>query len=275
MLCGDDKVNAGLAPALGEAGQRLGNGRSPGHQQIRKLVDEHDDPWRALAGKLAAPVADRERAQVALVDLGKRAEASASESKALSEREQSLAEQLAGNEAQQAEVNNQLVGARAASAAAEGQVRARRAELERLVARRDLVGRLRQDLTGYYPGVREVLGARSGLRGLLGTVASLMDVPAELEQAIESALGPRLQHVVAECWEDAEQAIAHLKRTRAGWATFLPMDTVRTRPALEVAAKGRVRGVASRLVRTRAELQPVVDLLLGTTLVVDGGFTAR
>lgn len=244
------------------------------NQSVSQVADQRARLEQTRERRTAL-LADRERAQVALVDLGKRAEASASESKALSEREQSLAEQLAGNEAQQAEVNNQLVGARAASAAAEGQVRARRAELERLVARRDLVGRLRQDLTGYYPGVREVLGARSGLRGLLGTVASLMDVPAELEQAIESALGPRLQHVVAECWEDAEQAIAHLKRTRAGWATFLPMDTVRTRPALEVAAKGRVRGVASRLVRTRAELQPVVDLLLGTTLVVEDLPTAR
>ena len=181
----------------------------------------------------------------------------------------------AENEADRAALDRDVIAQREELNAAEETARQRRAERDRLIARQELLARLRQELTGYYPGVREVLAGGNGLRGLMGTVASLMDVPAELEQAIESAMGPRLQHIVAERWEDAEMAIAHLKQTRAGWATFLPLDTLRTRPALALQAQAGVHGVASRLVRYDARLQPVFDLLLGTTVIVDDLPTAR
>ena len=47
-----------------------------------------------------------------------------------------------------------------------------------------------------------------------------MEVPQAYEQAIEAALGNRLQNIIVERWADAERAIARLKQDRAGWATF-------------------------------------------------------
>src|SRR3712207_7327962 len=52
---------------------------------------------------------------------------------------------------------------------------------------------------------------------------SIIDVPPELETAVEVVLGSRLQQIVVDRWEVAEAAIAELKRAHAGRATFLPL----------------------------------------------------
>jgi chromosome segregation protein len=203
-----------------------------------------------------------------LQELAARSEQLAAQERAAQAQQQALQQRQAQLATQVAQANEEIAAAEKAAA----QVRAER---DRLVARRELLERLRQELAGFYPGVREVLSAEARLQGLLGTVVNLMDVPKELAQAIESALGPRMQNIVAERWEDAEQAIAHLKRSRAGWATFLPLDTVRARPALTLKAEAGLVGVASALVRFEERLRPVFELLLGSTVIVADLPTAR
>jgi len=146
---------------------------------------------------------------------------------------------------------------------------------EELVSRRDLLRRLRQEMTGFYPGVRAVLNAENALQGVLGTVVSLMRVPRDLEIAIESALGGRLQNVVTETWDDAAHAIAFLKQQRRGWATFLPLDTVRAGSPLRLDAGQGIVGVACELIQFEARLRPVFELLLGRVVVVEDLNTAR
>ncbi|MBC7317071.1 MAG: chromosome segregation protein SMC, partial [Chloroflexi bacterium] len=158
---------------------------------------------------------------------------------------------------------------------AEKALREAQAERDRLALRRETLLRLRQEGTAYSPGVRKVLAPESGLKGILGTVSSLMSVPREYERAIEAALGSRLQQVIVEHWEDAEAAIALLKRTRAGWATFLPLDTLRPPSPLAAVAWPGVVGVASHLVRFEERLRPALDLLLGRVLVVTDLAVAR
>jgi chromosome segregation protein len=159
-----------------------------------------------------------------------------------------------------------------------------RRRLEALHARQDLLSRMQQDLAGFYEGVRTVLKAardRTNLQGVVGTVAHLLQVPVDLEVAIETALGGHLQDVVVETWVDAEAAIAHLKTTHGGRATFLPLDTLRPsdpiRPPTrsDMGGKGGVLGVASDLVTYDDRLAPVARLLLGRTLVVEDLPAAR
>ena len=85
--------------------------------------------------------------------------------------------------------------------------------LDRLQTRQDLLQRLNREGTGYGSGVRAVLQAQSSgrLRGVIGTVASQLRVPAPVEKAIESALGGALQNLVMASWETAAQAITFLK----------------------------------------------------------------
>lgn len=144
--------------------------------------------------------------------------------------------------------------------------------LGRLRERHDLLTRMRDEGAGLFEGVRNVLQARApgsgnGLTGILGTVAELVDVPQDLETAIEVALGSQLQDVVVESWSAAQSAIAYLKRTRGGRATFLPIDTLRAGQPLRVTRGAGVVGVASELIECKPGMHRVVQYLLGRTIV--------
>ena len=147
--------------------------------------------------------------------------------------------------------------------------------------RLQVLRRLHESGAGLYGGVREVLaaGVDGRLHGVLGAVAELLVVPATVEVAVEVALGSRLQDIVVATWADAEAAIAHLRQSGTGRATFQPLDTVRagrTGPlSNEIQELPGVLGVAAALVTAPPNLDPVVAALLGRTLVVDNLATAR
>ncbi|MBX6771668.1 MAG: chromosome segregation protein SMC [Chloroflexi bacterium] len=134
---------------------------------------------------------------------------------------------------------------------------------------------------GYFAGVRAVLRAARGqarerLTGILGVVAGIIEVDDTLETAIETALGSHVQDLVVARWEDAEAAIAFLKRTGAGRATFLPLDTLRPprRPPAPTASEPL--GVAADLVRVaEPRFRLVSEFLLGHTLIIPDLAAAR
>ncbi len=145
-------------------------------------------------------------------------------------------------------------------------------QLGRLRERYDLLSRMRDEGAGLYDGVRHVLQAAEAqganrLSGIVGAAGSLIQVPQQLETAIEVALGGQLQDVVVERWADAQNAIAYLKRTQGGRATFLPLDTLRPGRPLQVTRSPHLIGLASDLVSCEERLRPVVIYLLGRTLV--------
>ncbi len=174
-----------------------------------------------------------------------------------------------------AKVEQEAAAARELLEAAEREQSRLERHLDALTSRLESLARLRQEMTAYHPGVRAVLSSGAGLHGILGTVVNLMTVPDPMVEAVESALGARLQNVVTETWEDAAAAIEYLKRQGGGWATFLPVDTVRARPALRVPRGQGIVGVASELVRFDERLRPVYEMLLGGVIVVDTLDTAR
>ncbi|HET9494438.1 MAG TPA: chromosome segregation protein SMC, partial [Chloroflexia bacterium] len=113
------------------------------------------------------------------------------------------------------------------------------------------------------------------LGGLVGTVAELFRVPDAYEVAIEAALGGRLQDVVVRTWSDAEAAIAHLKSTGGGRATFLPLDTLRSGRVLQPPKGPGIVGVARDLVEFGHDLDVLAAMLLGRLLVVEDLAAAR
>lgn len=242
---------------------------------LTTTLSDHRARAEQAGERIRGLVAEQEEARAALADLEERLKALEAQGDKLAEQESALAQSQAELQQRQAGTEAEITATRDGLEQAEEAAAGLRAERNRLVNRYETLGRLRQELGGYYPGVREVLNPRAGLSGLLGTVANLMQVPAELEEAIESALGPRLQNIVAERWENAEAAIDHLKRTRSGWATFLPLDTLRTRRPVRLSSGAGVVGVASALVRFEERLRPVYELLLGSVVVVDDLACAR
>jgi chromosome segregation protein len=151
---------------------------------------------------------------------------------------------------------------------------ARRVHGERQT-RYDALSRLARSYEGAFAGVRAAMqwAEREGYGFKL--VSALLRVPPELETAIEVALGARLQQIVVERWTDAEAAIVQLKRTNAGRATFLPLDTLRPAPRRAAPVVGGMRGVAADLVEIDAHYGQIGAYLLGRTLIADDLQAAR
>ncbi len=110
--------------------------------------------------------------------------------------------------------------------------------------------------------------AENRLTGIVGILASLIEVPQDLEQAVEAALGGALQNVVTHDWRGAEEAIEYLKRTGSGRATFLPLDTLRPSPSPAPPAGSGVIGIAADLVTFDPPIRPAVQHALGRVLIV-------
>ncbi len=150
-------------------------------------------------------------------------------------------------------------------------------EIERLQTRLDLLQRMRGDGNGYASGVRSVLQAsqQNSLEGVLGTVASQIDVPPRLERAIEVALGAALQNVIVRTWKDAQLAIEFLKSSGAGRATFLPLNRLRSGGPIPAPEIDGIVGNAARSVEYDTEVAPAIQQLLQRVWIADDLAAAR
>ena len=184
------------------------------------------------------------------------------------EKEKALARTEEGLRRRRSEIEDEIAAAREQMDRGQQHLAKMQAERDQLAARREVLSRLRQERAGYPPGARVVLSARDKLSGVLGSVASLMDVPQEHERAIEGALGPHLHGIVTESWEDGEAAIAYLRESGAGRAVFFPLDVLRPRPPLSLDPDPDIVGVASALIGFEERLRPVFELLLGRVVIV-------
>jgi chromosome segregation protein len=146
-------------------------------------------------------------------------------------------------------------------------------KLNSLVSRRDVLKEMQADFSGFMQGVKEVLRARTnGFQGIEGAVAELISVEKRYELAIETALGAALQHVVVRNEAVGREAIAFLKKNRAGRATFLPLDVIKPRHLQphdkeRLAQTEGVIGAAADLVRSEPKYRTIIDNLLGTVVI--------
>jgi chromosome segregation protein len=144
--------------------------------------------------------------------------------------------------------------------AAEARALARAAERQRaaFAARR-----------GYAEGPRHAL--TSGIDGVLGSVADVIRVAPDLQEAIQLALGRRAEYVLCRDADVAREVLTHVRR-QGGWVTLLPLDLVRAGPPRlppELDGAPGVVGLARDRVETDARFRPAIDHLLGGTALVD------
>ena len=149
-------------------------------------------------------------------------------------------------------------------------------EKERLLTKKRTIESLVESGEGFRFSVRKILEAkykRSDVGNrVIGAVAQEIEVPKELESAIEVALGAAAQNIITHDEAGAKAMIDLLKRENFGRATFLPLTSakVRTFTAEERREMGEVIGVASELVGYDVNIEPVIQSLLGRVVVVDG-----
>ncbi|MBE6812291.1 MAG: chromosome segregation protein SMC [Ruminococcaceae bacterium] len=130
-----------------------------------------------------------------------------------------------------------------------------------------------KSMEGYQGSVKAVMREvrRGNLTGIHGTLSQLISVEDAYTTAIETALGNAIQDIVSETENDAKRAIAILKSTNAGRATFLPLSAVRGRSLDE---KGLYDcygfiSLAPDLVSCDDKYREIISSLLGKTVVAE------
>jgi len=140
----------------------------------------------------------------------------------------------------------------------------------RVHARLKMITELESSYEGYGGGAKFL--ARQNLKGVIGFLGELLQVPKGYEVAIETVLGAKLQDVVCEDENTAKAAIALLKENKAGRMTFLPVETLRGQtsevPGQIAGMRGYI-GLASELVGIKGGYINVVDYMLGRVILVD------
>lgn len=136
-----------------------------------------------------------------------------------------------------------------------------------------LLEEMERSMEGFTQSVKTIMkqSERGMLRGIHGPVTRLIDTPAEMALAIETALGAATQNIVCDTEDDAKRAIHYLKENNAGRATFLPLSSVKYTQLNEKGlenATGFV-GIASDLVTCDGKYTDVVRSLLGRTAVAE------
>ncbi|MEC0238037.1 chromosome segregation protein SMC [Paenibacillus kribbensis] len=156
----------------------------------------------------------------------------------------------------------------------QGTIRKWEQKREAQISRRDTMKEMQDDFDGFMLGVKEVLKAarKETLHGVHGAVAELIRVPEHLEQAMETALGASVQHIVMENESVSRQAISFLKQRQLGRATFLPMDVIRPRQIgagerqIAESADGFI-GIGADLVQYDERYAGIVGSLLGNVVI--------
>lgn len=156
----------------------------------------------------------------------------------------------------------------------------RRDELSRLsvslnskTSQKKILEGMENDYEGFSRSVKTVMTAPELKKAAIyGTVSGIIDVEKKYVVAIETALGGAMQNIVVENEEDAKAAINHLKNTRGGRATFLPISAVKYRELDEtekVLNSDGYIGIASSLVKYDKKYDSIIKSLLARVVVID------
>jgi len=132
---------------------------------------------------------------------------------------------------------------------------------------------------GYIKSVKSLLKDCENVkelgRGMHGVLANIIEVPENLETAIEMCLGASLQNIVTETEEDAKRLVEYLRKNNLGRASFLPITSVKGKKLDKIKGnEAGIIGIASDLVKYSKKYEQIILNLLGRTVIVDNMDTA-
>ncbi len=220
---------------------------------VAKQVAEARKKERGLTLKLQDFEQQAVAKKTALDELGNLLWLNHQEETALIASQESLARESVGLERENQQSQNQLHG---------------------LETKIQMLDDLEKSYQGYFQGVKALLADAAGesfYRGIKGIVADLMRVAAGMELAIETALGSNLQNIVIENSQYAEAAVAYLKRTAKGRATFLPLNLIRSTDSRITRLQSLLEEHGCRpavsALQFREEYETLFNYLLGQTII--------
>lgn len=129
---------------------------------------------------------------------------------------------------------------------------------------------------GFYKSVKNLLTLIDqktiDTEGYIGVVADLIDVEMGYERAIDTTLGSSVQNIVTLTDIDAKKYIEILKNRKLGRVTFLPVNKVKGNTynlSQNILNEKGVLGLAKDFVKYEKKIEPIINHLLGRTIIVD------
>ncbi|MCL1988534.1 MAG: chromosome segregation protein SMC [Firmicutes bacterium] len=130
---------------------------------------------------------------------------------------------------------------------------------------------------GYFSSVKAVMQQKYQNKefgtGIIGTAGELITVPQKYETAISVALGSATQNILTNTPKEASRAIAFLKSSGAGRATFLPVSEMKARNVTQemqqLLQEPNIIGLADKLISFDSRYSPVFGYLLGNVFIVE------
>jgi len=138
--------------------------------------------------------------------------------------------------------------------------------LSRQGAKLENLKKLEANNEGFFKGVKAILNAN--IDGVHGAFISLINIPEDLETAIESAVSGSLQDIIVKDSEVAKKCISYLKQSNKGRASFLAFDSIKINNSKKPILQDGVLGYASDLVSYNSIYNKPVEFVLGNLLVV-------
>ena len=137
---------------------------------------------------------------------------------------------------------------------------------------------LTEDFGDLSNGVSEILRSKGNLKGIVGTVGELIDVPGEYTKAVEASLGEQAYYVVVDKFENIKFAIDHLQKSQTGGVTFVALDKIQVtniNPGSSAKKKGfKIDDGFSPLIEKlsyQKKYDPLYSVLMGDVLLSENG----
>ena len=145
--------------------------------------------------------------------------------------------------------------------------------LRELRGKVNLLNDLENSMEGFANSVKQIMKAKKHgqIKGIFGSVAQLITVEGRYSTAIETALGGAMQYIIVDNEDTAKRSIRHLKETRSGRATFLPITSVKAREFKESgfeSCEGFI-AIASELVSADDRFSGIIQSLLGRIVIAE------
>ncbi len=127
--------------------------------------------------------------------------------------------------------------------------------------------------SGYGRAVEAILNA--SMTGVHGTIGQLGEVDDKYTVALETAIGPRLSHIIVDDDQIAQDCINFLKKNQAGRATFVPLNKIVAQPPGLLPNRPGVIDFAYNLINFNPKFTRAFQYALGQTIIVDTMENAR
>jgi chromosome segregation protein len=259
-----------LESAVGEMQAQIGSLDREAEALRRSAVEHIHEGARQRT--LIAAIAKRDvelrqrlsQSSAELEDVARRREDAEIKTRELTERRDLLAAQISEWRGRVAENRATLETAIRQVTESETRLRKLRDNLAERRSRLESLQEIARRFEGYSDGVRSLMqpeGGAEAFAGIRALITDVLEVPPELERAVEAALGERLQYVVVDAQSVGVTAIAHLQEMAGGRSGFVPM-------APRAVLTGG-RGDALTRVKARAGFEKVAEYLLADVSIAE------